>query len=668
MSSQPSTPARGGDLAVRIARVEQALPRDPAQAERLAAELLADAPDQPMAMLFQGIARRLLGDANGAVAVLEPLCGAWPAAPLPHLQLGLALRESGRNEGAETAMRRAVGIKPDFGDAWLSLGDLLRAMGKPGEADAAYVSYVRCSAADPDIAAAASALGENRPADAEPILRRRLQQHPTDVAAMCLLADAFARSGFPAEAELMLRDCLALAPGYRAARQNLAVVLLRQNRPAEALHECDRVLESAPADAGAQLLRANVLRRLGEFDECVRLYRGVLDADPAQPRAWTSLAHTLRTLGRTPECTEAFRRAIAVNPGYGEPYWAMSGMKPSPVTDADVSAMKSWLAKPDLDPEDRIHFNFALGLALETRASHAESFRHFTEANRLSRAAVRYDPDDMTRLVQRCRALFTQDFFAARTGCGAIAADPIFIVGLPRSGSTLVEQILASHSAVEATSELPDLPALARKIDAGTGAYPDALAELDATTLEALGEEYLARARLQRKTDRPFFIDKMPNNFAHTGLIHLILPQARIIDVRRHPLACGFSLYKLLFSHGQHFSYDLGDIGRYYLDYLELMKHFDRVLPGRVHRIIYEDLVRDTETSVRALLAHCGLPFEPACLAFHKTRRPVSTPSVEQVQSPIFGDGLDQWRHYEPWLGPLKDVLGDAVVSYRGTD
>ena len=312
---------------------------------------------------------------------------------------------------------------------------------------------------------------------------------------------------------------------------------------------------------------------------------------------------------------------------------------------------------------------FALGKALEDAGEWAGSFEHYQAGNALRRERLSYDADETTAHVARSKALFTPAFFAGRSGAGSPAPDPIFVIGLPRSGSTLVEQILSSHSKVEGTMELPDIASIARRLggerrEGEEPAYPGVLADLTPEQLKALGEEYLERTRIQRKTGRPLFIDKMPNNFAHIGLIHLILPNAKIVDVRRHPLACCFSGFKQHFARGQGFTYDLTDIGRYYADYAALMAHVDAVLPGRAHRVIYEQLVEDPETEIRRLLAYCGLEFEPACLSFHETARPVRTASSEQVRQPLYRDGLDQWRHYEPWLGPLKAALGRTLETW----
>jgi predicted Zn-dependent protease len=657
------------DLAARLNRIEQLLARDPAQAAKQAALLLAEVPGQPMAMLFQGIAHRLLNEPGEAIRILDSVSSRWPEAPLPHLQRGLALREMGQDERAEEAMRRAVAIKQDFSDAWLALADLLVSMGKAEAADAAFSSYVRFSGTDAALAMAARAIQEKRYADAEPVLRARIEQHPTDVAALCLLADVLAQNGILNDAETLLTRCLSLAPGYRAARQNLAVLLTRQNRPTDALQECDRLLADTPDDAGVLNVKANVFRRMGEYQECIGIYRRSLGIDPAQQTVWTSLGHTLRALGQKDESIDAYRKSIAAAPRFGQPWWSLASIKPSPLTDADVAVMRQHLEVRDLAAEDRIHLHFAVGRALEERRAFAEAFHHYAEGNRLCHDTANYDAAELTRLVERSKALFTPAFFAERTGSGDPAADPIFIVGLPRSGSTLVEQILSSHTLVEGTTELPDIVAMVRLLDErvpGTlaGKYPDVLEGLEAERFRTLGESYLQQTRVQRKRGTSFFIDKMPNNFAHVGFIQLILPNARIIDVRRHPMACGFSLFKLLFGHGQHFAYSLEDIGRYYRDYVELMAHYDTVLPGRVYRVIYENLVANTEAEVRRLLDYCRLQYEPACLTFYETRRPVNTPSAEQVRSPIFREGLEQWRHFEPWLEPLRQTLGALADRY----
>jgi tetratricopeptide (TPR) repeat protein len=367
----------------------------------------------------------------------------------------------------------------------------------------------------------------------------------------------------------------------------------------------------------------------------------------------------------------AYKRAIDLEPGLGDAYWSLANLKTEPFTDDEVAAMETQLGRPEISAEDRLHLQFALGKSREDAGEFEAAFAHYTEGARLRRASHAYDADDTMAVVARSKALYSKAFFADRAGWGADSAAPVFIVGLPRSGSTLIEQILASHSMVEGTMELPEIGAFVsdfrraerRRQDTP---YPDVVGELSAAEIEAYGRSYLDRTRVYRKLGRAHFIDKMPNNFMHIGFIHLILPKAKIIDARRLPMAACFSAFKQHFARGHAFSYDLADAGRYYRDYVELMAHFDDVLPGRIQRVIYEDMVEDTEAQVRRLLAYMELPFEAACLKFYENDRAVRTASSEQVRRPIFREGLDQWRNYEPWLEPLKMALGPTLNDWRG--
>jgi len=560
-------------------------------------------------------------------------------------------------------------VAPDLADGWRLLGDHLSAMGDTSGAAAAYASHIKASTRDPRLLAPAAALCEGRLAVAERLLRAHLKQFPTDVAAIRMFAELAARLGRLADAENLLARCLELAPDFTAARHNYAVVLHRQAKSVDALREVERLLVGDHRNPGYRSLQAAALARLGEYERSIATYAGLLADYPGQPKLWMSQGHALKTAGRQVESIVAYRRSIELAPSLGEAYWSLANLKTYRFAPAEIEAMGTQLERAELGAEDRLHFHFALGKAMEDAGDHAAAFAHYAEGNRLRRATLAYDADETTALVRRAQALFTPDFFASRRGSGAPAPDPIFVVGLPRSGSTLVEQILASHPAVEGTMELPDLLGLVRELSGRTrrsepSKYPDALAELGPEALRALGERYLAQTRIQRKTDKPFFIDKMPNNWAHVGLIQLILPNARIVDTRRHPLSCCFSAFKQHFARGQGFTYSLEDIGRYYRDYAALMTHFDSVLPGRVYRVIYERMVEDTETEIRRLLTHCGLEYDERCLRFYENDRAVRTASSEQVRSPIFRDAVDHWRHYEPWLGPLRQALGPALDAY----
>jgi tetratricopeptide (TPR) repeat protein len=511
----------------------------------------------------------------------------------------------------------------------------------------------------PALIEAAMALNDNRLDVAERILKPHLKQDPFDVAAIRMLAELAARIGRWRDSESLLRRALEISPSFTAARANLALVLGRTGRPAEALALLDDLFEAEPEDLGHWNLKAATLGRLGDFEDAISLYQQVLERSPMQPRVWLSYGHMLKTVGKQSEGIAAYRRAIAIRPELGEAWWSLANLKTVKFDEADVAAMTQALATPGLEDDDRLHLEFALGKAMHDAGRTDEAFAHYASGNDLRLKRQPYRAGEIATLVDRCVSLFTAEAFAERPG-GCAAPDPIFIVGMPRAGSTLVEQILSSHSLVEGTSELPDLPVLAGK----GGGYPGGTLDLTEDERRDFGEEYLKRTSVQRRTVRPFFIDKLPNNWLFVPFIHLVLPNAKIIDVRRHPLACCLSNFRQHFARGQAFTYDLDDVGRYYSDYVRLMAHVDQVLPRRVHRVIYERLVDDTEAEVRALLAYCGLEFEPACLEFHKTERAVRTASSEQVRRPIYREATAEWQPYEPHLDPLKLALGPVVEAY----
>jgi len=660
-------PGPVGTLEVALDHAARLLASDPALAAEQAEEILRAVPRHPVALLVLARARRAAGDPRAAVEILEPLAAAQPLAAEVHYELALALGDSGRGEAAVGSLRRALRLRPDLDGGWRVLGDHLTAIGDTAGADAAYANHVRVSTRDPRLLAPAAALADGRLPEAESLLRAHLRSHPSDVAAIRMFAELAARLGRLGDAENLLARCLELAPGFTAARHNYAVVLHRQGRSAEALQEVERLLATDPRNPGLRSLQAAALARLGEYHRSIAVYEGILADYPGQARIWMSLGHAFKTAGRQSDCIAAYGRAIELSPSLGEAWWSLANLKTYRFAQGEVETMSAQLDREDLPVEDRLHFHFALGKALEDAGEHATAFEHYAAGNRLHRATLPYRAEETTALVERSRALFTPQFLEPRRDSGCPAGDPIFVVGLPRSGSTLIEQVLASHPAVEGTMELPDLLAIVRDLGGGRrrsepSRYPEVLAELEPSALRDLGERYLERTRIQRKTDRPFFIDKMPNNWAHVGLIQMILPNARIVDARRHPLSCCFSAFKQHFARGQGFTYDLDDLGRYYRDYVDLMAHFDAVLPGRVHRVHYERMVEDTEGEVRRLLVYCGLDYDERCLRFYENERAVRTASSEQVRSPIYRHGVDHWRNYEPWLEPLRQALGPALV------
>ncbi len=532
-------------------------------------------------------------------------------------------------------------------------------------------SAINAAIRNPQLMEAALALYENRLHDAEPILKAQLKKNPFDVAAIRMLAELAGRIGRFPDAENLLRRAVELAPTFVPARSNLALVLYRQGRAEEAIDELDLLLANDPDDLGAANLKAAAVGKIGEYAEAVALYEMVLKAKPNQEKIWMSYGHVLKTVGRSDDSVAAYRKAVALKPEYGEAYWSLANLKTARFADEELTVMQTQLERGDIAVEDRFHLDFALGKAFEDREIWDASFLHYAAANALRRTVLEHDAAEHSAMITRRAEQLTPSFFSEREG-GHDATDPIFILGMPRAGSTLIEQILASHSLVEGTHELPDIGMIASRVatkggDEGSSEYCEGLAMLTADDRRRIGAEYIERTQINRKTGKPYFIDKMPNNWQNVALIQLILPNAKIIDARRHPMDCGFSNFKQHFAKGQSFSYSLSDIGQYYSDYIRYMLSIDTALPGRVHRVIHEALVNDPETEIRALLNYLDLPFEKTCMEFWQNDRAVQTPSAEQVRRPINRDGMNKWQHYEAWLSPLKTALGDVLECYPST-
>jgi predicted Zn-dependent protease len=658
--------ASTADVEFKLVRASTLLDEDPAAAARAAGEILEGCPGHSAASLLLATASLSLGDAAKACEVLESLAHVQPESAIVQLELGRAYRAHGRADQSLTALHRAVELQPDLAEGWRELSSGLAATGDMPGADLAHARYAAVMPDAPWLQEPATALLENRVAVAEALLKRHLRNAPTDVAAMRMLASAVGRREGYAEAEELLREALRLAPGDAAAIYDLARLLLTQQKPALIPPLIERLLAVDPHNAEYRNLQASFLSFVSQHDRSIDILALLLAETPGRAASWVTYGHELKAAGRQKEGVAAYRRAIALAPACGAAYWSLANLKTFRFEATEVEAMRTTLERSDLRHDDRVTLEFALAKALEDEAQYAESFEHYSKGNSLRRAVLSYDPSRRRAHLQRSKEILTREFFAERAHWGSTETDPIFIVGLPRSGSTLLEQILASHSSVEGTRELAEVMAIARDLggapdDLDPFLYLQSLATLDADRVGALAEQYLRDTRIYRPEDRPRFVDKMPNNFLHIGLIHLMFPRASIIDARRHPLACCLSCFKQYFGMGQIYTYDLEQLGSYYRDYVDLMAHFDAVLPGRVHRVRYEDVVADLEGEVRKLLAYCGLAFEQECLRYYQNRRVVQTASSEQVRRPIFSEGLDQWRHYEPWLGPLKDALGDAI-------
>ena len=550
----------------------------------------------------------------------------------------------------------------------------LRALNREAEAQAASLAAVGATIHDEAMVGAALALAENRLPDAEAALRQRLRDDATDVAAIRMLAEVAGRIGRYDDAEKLLSRALQLAPGFGAARANLATVYYKQNRFAEAAETLDAVLGDDPDNPSHANLRAAALGRIGGYDEALALYEELTRRFPAHAKLWMSYGHMLKTVGRQDDSITAYRRALEADAGLGEIWWSLANLKTIRFDADDRGAMEDALvaAEPggDARADDRLHLHFALGKAYDDVAEYDAAVRHYAAGNAIRAGQLGYRSTETTATVDAIIAACTPQFFAERVGAGDPAPDPIFILGMPRAGSTLIEQILASHSAIEGTMELPDIPALAlglgREATDDGRRWIEALAEAPAERLAELGAAFLQRTAVQRKTAKRFYIDKLPNNWLYIAFIRLILPNAKIIDARRHPLDCCWSNFRQHYAKGQAFSYDLSDMGAYYRDYVRLVAHIDAVQPGRIHRVIHEALLDDPEAEVRALLAYLGQPFEDACMAFHSNARAVRTASSEQVRRPINRDGVGQWLPYAAWLDPLKQALGPVLDAYPG--
>ena len=628
--------------------------------------LLAQVPQNRDVLYMIAVAQRYLHAPERALETLARLQAAHPSYSRLFQERGHCHVALGDPAAALQAYLEAVNINPSLPASWHALKVLFGAAGRPAEAADAAGHVSKLASLDPAIVTASSMFADGEIHAAEDVVRAFLKDHPTDVEAMRLLARIGIKLDILDDAEFLLDSVLALAPGYHLARYDHARVLLQRHQNARALAQARILLDADPANRDYRAVYAAACLALSEYDEALRVYRALLQERPDVPELHLSVGHALKTLGRQQEAVAAYRAAAAASPGFGDAYWSLANLKTFRFGQDEIGRMRAEEAAPGTSAPDRYHLCFALGKALEDCGSFEESFACYARGNALKKDEVKYRPDIVERNVRQQTAMLTQAFFAGRTGAGCDSAEPIFVVGLPRAGSTLIEQILASHSQVEGTMELADIPRMVARLQgrAHTEAaprYPAVLAELPAARLRQLGEAYLADTRIYRG-GRAMFIDKNPNNFRHIGLIHLILPRARIIDARREAMACCFGNFKQLFAAGQEFTYDLRDIARYYAAYVTLMAHWDRVLPGRILRVQHEDLVEGLEANVRRMLDFCGLAFEPQCLEFHKTARSVRTASSEQVRRPLYREGLQQWRNYEPWLGELRHALADLAV------
>jgi tetratricopeptide (TPR) repeat protein len=640
-----------------------------AQSLQATEALLLTVPENRDVLYLRAQAQRLLGDIPAALVTLARLEQLHPRFSRLYQERGQCHVVLKQGPQAIDAFLRGVRINPALPVSWSMLEGLYRMTGQAASAAEAAAHIATLKALPPEVVTATALYSDGELAPAENLVRAFLVKHGHHIEAMRLLARIGIARGVFDDAQLLLEAVLDLAPGYQAARFDYAQALCERHMHEQAHQQVARLLAADPANRNYRTLQALTCVGLGQHERAIELYRDLL-TDATQPaELHLSIAHSLKTLGRGADAIAEYRVAAAARAAYGDAYWSLANLKTYRFEDAELEQMRAAEAAATTSLTDRYHLCFALGKALEDRSQYERSFDYYARGNALKRSESHYQPEALELNTRLQIEVCTPELFALHQHQGAPAADPIFIVGLPRSGSTLIEQILASHSEVEGTHELADIPRSVgelrgREPDSGKPRYPAVLAGMTAGDLLGLGERYLADTRVYR-TGKTHFIDKMPNNFRHLGLIHLMLPNAKIIDARREPMACCFGNFKQLFASGQEFTYSIDDIARYYRTYLELMRHWDAVLPGRVLHVQYEDVVDDLEANVRRLLNYCELEFEPACVEFHRTERSVRTASAEQVRQPIYREGLEQWRHYEPWLGTLRATLGDALTRYR---
>lgn len=632
------------------------------------AGILQSDPDNAEALYMSAVCYRCKHDfppALGSLAMLKTLA---PEHGRAYQEEGHTYRDMGRPDDALRCYELACHFNPALLASWREQHRILSEKGLERRAIQALSQVEHLQSMPPALVAVMDLVAEGRLLKAEDICRRFLLKIPHHTEGMRLLADIGVRLGVLDDAEFLLESALKLEPDNARVRLDYVQVLRKRQKFRQALEQARRLLDSAPENPQFRSVYGVECMQNGDYAAALQAFDEVLQKLPGDPVTLTSKGHAYKTSGQYDAAVDAYRSAIASQPQYGEASYSLANLKVYEFSDVEIDAMLAQQENPALAHNDRIYFCFALGKAFEDRGDFATAFDYYSRGNRLKKARGRYDADQMTADLAAHQAVCGAEFFACRRQFGHAARDPIFIVGLPRAGSTLLEQILSSHSQVDGTLELPNILSLSQRLrrrarETGSGAYPQILSELNEEEAEQYGKAYIEETRIHRQ-GAPSFIDKMPNNFRHIGLIQLILPGARIIDARRHPMACCFSGFKQLFAEGQEFSYDLHDIGRYYADYVELMDHWDKVLPGRVLRVQYEDVVSDLETQVRRILDYCGLPFEAACLNFHETERSVRTPSSEQVRQPIFASGLEQWRNFDAWLGPLRDALGPVLERY----
>jgi len=667
--AQADSALPAGEPAERVSRAKKLLQSGKLKESlALAKAELGDHPDNTEALYIQAVTLRYLGQHRQALDTLDRLKTQQPVHARAYQEEGHNLKQLGEFRGAAAAYQRAVDLNHALPASWRELATLYKRLNDQPASDMAQAEYTRLSRLPAELVSVTSLIHEGKLFRAEQLCRAFLRKNPHHIEAMRLLAMLGMKLFVYDDAEFLLESCVQFAPDYWLARYDYINVLHKRQKFEKALEQAAILLDAYPDNHAFQLAFANENVAVGNFDTALELYDKVIDRHPNFAQPYLSRGHALKTVGRLEDAIDSYRSAYRVKPDFGDAFWSLANLKTYRFPDDEIERMLHELEAERTSNVDRFHLCFALGAAYEARQEFARSFKFYEQGNLLKKRDVRYDPDNLDAALKRQAEFCTAELFRSKAGMGGSYDDPIFIVGLPRAGSTLLEQILASHSLIDGTMELPNIIALAHRLNgrrfvSEEAKYPRILAELSAEQLQGFARAFIEDTQFHRK-GAPYFIDKMPNNFQHIGLIHLILPNARIIDARRHPMACCFSGFKQLFADGQEFTYGQEEIARYYKGYVRLMEHWDRVLPGKVLRVYYEHVVADLEGQLRRILDFLGLPFEESCLAYYRTDRSIRTPSSEQVRQPIYHSGLEQWRHYEPYLDVLKRELAEEINRY----